>query len=74
MSQCFINYDCGSGLLLRYLLFLAPQFRDYLRKCENQSWVNVQAVLIVVRCSRVPQVKTTDLERERMWNAIATIL
>jgi hypothetical protein len=48
MTKYFINYECGSDLLMSWLsLFLARQHLSSgtnLRECEDQSWFKVQAV------------------------------
>jgi hypothetical protein len=45
MIKYFINYLCGSDLLMKRLsLFLASQHLNTgtnLRECEDQSWFNV---------------------------------
>jgi hypothetical protein len=48
MIKCFMKYQYGSGLLMRWLsLFLACQHLSSgtnLRECEDQSWFKLQAV------------------------------
>jgi hypothetical protein len=61
MIKYFINYYCGSDLLMIWLsLFLACQHLSLgmnIHECEDQSWFNVQEVpvfVIDVRCFRIP--------------------